>query len=111
MRASMRFVSYSDRKAVAAALKPIYQASTADAALEAVAKDRVVGDAKALQKGIDAVPEGTTHCVSITTGDKNSAEVEITETHPDGTELVHDQTVTTTRDGDRVVIETIKENK
>ena len=78
---------------------------------EAVAKDRVVGDAKALQKGIDAVPEGTTHCMSITTGDKNSAEVEITETHPDGTELVHDQTVTTTRDGDRVVIETIKENK
>lgn len=88
-----------------------YVQRDADAALEAVAKDRVVGDAKALQKGIDAVPEGTTHCVSITTGDKNSAEVEITETHPDGTELVHDQTVTTTRDGDRVVIETIKENK
>jgi putative transposase len=33
IRASMRFVNYGDRKAVAAALKPIYQASTADQAL------------------------------------------------------------------------------
>ena len=33
IRAAMRFVSYGDRKAVAAALKPIYQAATADAAL------------------------------------------------------------------------------
>lgn len=33
IRAGMRFVSYGDRKAVAAALKPIYQASTADQAL------------------------------------------------------------------------------
>lgn len=32
IRASMRFVSYNQRKAVAAALKPIYQAATADAA-------------------------------------------------------------------------------
>jgi len=36
IRASMRFVSYSDRKAVAAALKPIYQAPNEDAALEAL---------------------------------------------------------------------------
>ncbi len=33
IRAAMRFVSYSDRKAVAAALKPIYQAANADGAL------------------------------------------------------------------------------
>lgn len=33
IRASMRFVNYADRKAVAAALKPIYQASTAEAAV------------------------------------------------------------------------------
>jgi len=32
IRASMRFVNYADRKAFAAALKPIYTASTADAA-------------------------------------------------------------------------------
>ena len=32
IRASMRFVSYNQRKAVAAALKPVYQAPTADAA-------------------------------------------------------------------------------
>ena len=32
IRASMRFISYSDRKAVAAALRPIYTAATADAA-------------------------------------------------------------------------------
>jgi transposase-like protein len=33
IRASMRFVNYSDRKAVAAALKPIYQAANDDGAL------------------------------------------------------------------------------
>jgi transposase-like protein len=33
IRASMRFVNYSDRRAVAAALKPIYQAANADGAL------------------------------------------------------------------------------
>lgn len=33
IRAAMRFVSYSDRKAVAAALKPIYTAPSAEAAL------------------------------------------------------------------------------
>ena len=32
IRAAMRFVNYKDRKAVAAALKPIYQAADADAA-------------------------------------------------------------------------------
>ena len=36
IRASMRFVSYSDRKAVAALLKPIYTAATEDAALMAL---------------------------------------------------------------------------
>ncbi len=36
IRASMRFVNYKDRKAVAAALKPIYQAANEDAALEAL---------------------------------------------------------------------------
>ena len=36
IRAAMRFVSYGQRKAVAAALKPIYQAPTADAALTAL---------------------------------------------------------------------------
>lgn len=35
IRAATRFVSYKDRKAVAAALKPIYQAVNEDAALEA----------------------------------------------------------------------------
>ncbi|WOQ15636.1 IS256 family transposase [Raineyella sp. W15-4] len=37
IRASMRFVAYGDRKAVAAALKPIYTAANDDAALEALA--------------------------------------------------------------------------
>jgi len=36
VRASTRFVGYQDRKKVAGALKPIYTASTADAALEAL---------------------------------------------------------------------------
>ena len=37
IRASMRFVSYSDRKAVAALLKPVYTAADEDAALMALA--------------------------------------------------------------------------
>ena len=37
IRASMRFVSYQDRKAVAALLRPIYTAPTEDAALSALA--------------------------------------------------------------------------
>ena len=37
IRASMRFVSYSDRKAVAAMLRPIYTAANEDAALTALA--------------------------------------------------------------------------
>src|SRR6218665_1696015 len=36
IRNAMRFVAYGQRKAVAAALKPIYQAPTADAALAAL---------------------------------------------------------------------------
>ena len=36
IRAAMRFVSYGDRKPVAAALKPIYQAANADAARDAL---------------------------------------------------------------------------
>ncbi|QIM17278.1 IS256 family transposase [Leucobacter insecticola] len=36
IRAAMRFVNYQDRKAVASALKPIYQAVNEDAALEAL---------------------------------------------------------------------------
>ena len=36
IRAAMRFVNYKDRKAVGAALKPIYQAVNEDAALEAL---------------------------------------------------------------------------
>ena len=36
IRAAMRFVNYKDRKAVVAALKPIYQAANEDAALEAL---------------------------------------------------------------------------
>ncbi|MEW1976361.1 MULTISPECIES: IS256 family transposase [Microbacterium] len=36
IRAAMRFVNYKDRKAVAAALKPIYQAANEDTALEAL---------------------------------------------------------------------------
>jgi len=37
IRAANRFVNYKDRKAMSAALKPIYQAPTADAALEELA--------------------------------------------------------------------------
>jgi putative transposase len=38
IRASMRFVSYSDRKPVAAALKPVYAAPTVEAAEQALAE-------------------------------------------------------------------------
>ncbi len=38
IRAAMRFVNYKDRKAVAVALKPIYQAADAETALDALAE-------------------------------------------------------------------------
>ena len=41
IRSSMRFVSYGDRKKVAAALKPVYTASSADAAAAASALEAV----------------------------------------------------------------------
>jgi hypothetical protein len=36
IRASMRFIGYQDRKKVAAALRPVYTAPTADAAQDAL---------------------------------------------------------------------------
>ena len=55
IRNSMRFVNYKDRKAVAAALKPIYQAVNEDAALEALTEPCQVAlhtDSRYVQQGI-----------------------------------------------------------
>lgn len=63
IRASMRFVSYSDRKAVAAALKPVYTAAHADAAAEALTAFEGSGAGAAVPaRGRDvALGVGTVH--------------------------------------------------
>ncbi|NKV32781.1 hypothetical protein GS921_24330 [Rhodococcus hoagii] len=73
-----------------------------------LAKDSNIRDLDALQKGIDSVERGTTHCLRITPEGDKAALTEVTEVAPDGAETVFEQRVTTTRDSDRVRIVSIE---
>ena len=55
IRAAMRFVAYGDHKQVAAALKPIYQASSAEAALTRSTRRRL-GTGPQISLGGQIVP-------------------------------------------------------
>lgn len=72
-----------------------------------LAKESNIRDLDALQKGIDSVERGTTHCLRITSESDKVAFAEVTEAAPDGAETVFEQRVTTTRDSDRVRIVSI----
>jgi hypothetical protein len=62
----------------------------------AVAPDATVSSAAAIQRGIDSIPVGTTHCVRIVTIADNRYSVEITEYRPGGAPATYNrQTVTT----------------
>lgn len=87
-----------------------YNERDAKKALSLTSKDSPMVDAKALQEGIDSVPRGTEYCVSITTkGDE--ARVELTEARPSAAPETFTQTITTSRDGDRVELVEIAEEE
>lgn len=75
-----------------------------------LSKDSAIKNLDALQEGIDSVERGTTHCVHVAAADDGVAEVELTETAPDGAETVYEQHVTTTREGGEVRIVSIEDD-
>ena len=83
-----------------------YSERDAKKALSLTSDDSPLVNVEALQEGIDSVPEGTEHCVSIT-ADGAKAQVKITEARPSETPETFVQQVTTSRDGDRVEIVSI----
>ncbi|WP_378731791.1 hypothetical protein [Nocardia brasiliensis] len=63
---------------------------------QAVAPDAAVSPAATIQRGIDTIPAGTTHCVRIVTIADNRYSVEVTEYRPGGAPATYNkQTVTT----------------
>ncbi|MEV6387734.1 hypothetical protein [Nocardia xishanensis] len=70
-----------------------------------VAPDANISAASTIQRGIDSVPEGTTHCVRVTTVTDDMYSVEVTEYRPGGAPATYNkQTVTTAVIGGRTLI-------
>ncbi|MGW5451242.1 hypothetical protein [Nocardia sp. NPDC003979] len=70
-----------------------------------VTPDAEVSSAAVIQRGIDSIPVGTTHCVRITTVAPERYTVEVTEFRPAGAPATYTkQLVRTTRVGDRTLI-------
>lgn len=76
-----------------------YVERDADLVKPLLAKESEIQNLDALQKGIDSVEQGTTHCLRITSAKDGSADVELTQMAPDGSETVFYQRVTTAREG------------
>ncbi|WP_039799035.1 hypothetical protein [Nocardia araoensis] len=73
-----------------------YVERSGERARTAVAPDADVQPAWVIQRGIDSVPIGTTHCVRIVTVADNRYSVEVTEYRPGGAPATYNrQTVTT----------------
>lgn len=73
-----------------------YVERSGERARAAVAPDADVQPAWVIQRGIDSVPIGTTHCVRIVTVTDNRYSVEVTEYRPGGAPATYSrQTVTT----------------
>ncbi|MGK8522870.1 hypothetical protein ACRS6B_15515 [Nocardia asteroides] len=74
--------------------------TTADAAVQA---------ADAIQRGIDSIPPGTTHCVAISPGAFAGQYIVVVTEHRPGQQPVtyNPQLVTTAKDGDRTLISAI----
>jgi hypothetical protein len=82
-----------------------YVDRSGEQARAAVAPDATVSPAAAIQRGIDSIPVGTTHCVRIVTIADNRYSVEITEYRPGGAPATYNrQTVTTAVVGGRTLI-------
>ncbi|BDT87995.1 hypothetical protein [Nocardia cyriacigeorgica] len=74
-------------------------------AREVVAPGAPVSPASVIQRGIDSIAAGTTHCVRIVTLDQGRYSVEVTEYRPDGQPATYSkQMVTTAVIGGRTLI-------
>ncbi|UGT63291.1 hypothetical protein [Nocardia asteroides] len=74
-------------------------------ARQLVAPQAAVSPAEVIQRGIDSIPAGTTHCVRITGVGDNRYSVEVTEQRPGGVPASYSrQTVTTAEIGGRTLI-------
>ncbi|MFE7800225.1 hypothetical protein [Nocardia sp. NPDC057440] len=73
-----------------------YVERSGERAREVVAPEATVSPASVIQRGIDSIPVGTTHCVRIVTLTDTRYSVEITEYRPGGVPATYNkQTVTT----------------
>ncbi|QIS04884.1 hypothetical protein F5X71_23415 [Nocardia brasiliensis] len=73
-----------------------YVERSGERARQAVADDATVSPAATIQRGIDTIPAGTTHCVRIVTIADHRYSVEVTEYRPGGVPATYNkQTVTT----------------
>ncbi|MGO4612882.1 hypothetical protein AB4305_01960 [Nocardia sp. 2YAB30] len=82
-----------------------YVERSGERAREAVAPDAAVQPASVIQRGIDTIPVGTTHCVRIATIADHRYSVEVTEYRPGGGPATYNkQTVTTAVIGGRTLI-------
>ncbi|UAK30152.1 hypothetical protein K8O92_19600 [Nocardia asteroides] len=73
-----------------------YVERSGERARAAVAPDADVQPAWVIQRGIDSVPAGTTHCVRIVTVGDNRYSVEVTEYRPGGAPATYNRQVVTT---------------
>ncbi|MFE2999302.1 hypothetical protein ACFXG4_30375 [Nocardia sp. NPDC059246] len=73
-------------------------------AREVTTAEAAVPPAQAIQQGIDSVPRGTTHCVTITPAGVDAYAVDLTETRPDTGTSLYRQTITITHRDGRVLI-------
>ncbi|MGQ4597780.1 hypothetical protein [Nocardia sp. R6R-6] len=82
-----------------------YVERSGEYARTAVAPDAAVQPAWVIQRGIDTVPTGTTHCVRIVTMGEHRYSVEVTEYRPGGVPATYNrQMVTTAVIGGRTLI-------
>ncbi|MFQ6397155.1 hypothetical protein ACLMAJ_27300 [Nocardia sp. KC 131] len=73
-----------------------YVERSGERAREVVAPEAAVSPASVIQRGIDSIPVGTTHCVRVVTITESRYLVEITEYRPGGVPATYNkQTVTT----------------
>ncbi|MFD3744129.1 hypothetical protein [Nocardia sp. NPDC058633] len=82
-----------------------YVSRSGEQARAVVAPDADVSPAAVIQRGIDTIPVGTTHCVRITTVAADRFTVEVTEFRPAGAPATYTkQSVRTALVGDRTLI-------
>ncbi|MFI8973563.1 hypothetical protein ACIGO9_11815 [Nocardia asteroides] len=82
-----------------------YVDRSGESARAVVAPEAVVPPAAVIQRGIDSIPVGTTHCVRITTVADDRFTVEVTEFRPAGAPATYTkQSVRTALVGDRTLI-------